>query len=73
MFGIISQETDKSVKDNVIAAVCRMLTAHIEGVPVDQVGKHSCIDGLFQIDFLGTAWVQKQREMCQVLSGETWY
>ena len=34
---MVNQEKDRRVKDNIVAAVCRMINGHIYGVPLDQV------------------------------------
>ena len=33
----MNQEKDKRVKDNIVAAVCRMIAGNIAGVPLQEV------------------------------------
>ena len=37
LFALMGTESDARVRDNIVAAVCRMMSANAEGVPLDQV------------------------------------
>ena len=37
LFDMVSQEKDERVKDNIVAAVCRMIAGNVGGVPLQEV------------------------------------
>ena len=37
LFDIVGQEKDRRVKDNIVAAVCRMIAGNVGGVPLQEV------------------------------------
>ena len=37
LFDMVSQEKDRRVKDNIVAAVCRMIAGNVGGVPLQEV------------------------------------